>query len=358
MSRFLFVLVFCLVCAPTVARAAQTTARVRGTVSDDSGGVLPGVTVAATTPEGGALAVVATDASGGFAVEVPAGTVRVTFSLEGFASTSVDVDARTGGEVVASPIRLALAPRSETVVVRADIASETSRDPASVAPPVAPVLPHDRDSVCGPAKRDADPESLGRVLAPRNKDDVELYGGGEVLAIDGGTATGLSVGQNVVARRTFRISGDPDGATGEHTAGVLQIVGASDTRALAVVVYACDEIRRGDRLASFDPEPVRPPEPFGVPAYDNAARILFADSGQLVGAPHRLLVIGRGRDDDVRPGQRMTLFRRGRSRGTVVIGDAVVVAARRDSATIRVEHAVDVIEPNDWAAPQRLDLHR
>ena len=39
---------------------------------------------------------------------------------------------------------------------------------------------------------------------------------------------------------------------------------------------------------------------------------------------------------------------------SVVVGDAVVVSVREDSATIRVEHATDVIEFGDWAAPQRV----
>ena len=321
-------------------------------MSDDSGGVLPGVTVTATARDGRAFALVTTDAVGAYVIEVPSGAVHLTFSLEGFASSTVDADARADADTQIPSIRLALAPRSETVVVRGNVAPAAVHE-APPPPPVAPVLAHDRDSVCGPAKQGKTPESLGRVLAPRDSAGVELYGSGAVLRVEGGIETGLSVGQNVVARRTYRISGDPDGAVGEHTAGLLQIVAAADRAALAVVIYACDEIRRGDRLATFEPEPMRAPEPFGAPAYDNAARILFADSGQLVGAPRRLLVIGRGRDDDVRPGQRMTLFRRGRGRAPVVVGDAIVVAARRDSATIRVEHAVDVIEPNDWAAPQR-----
>jgi hypothetical protein len=183
-----------------------------------------------------------------------------------------------------------------------------------------------------------------------------LFSSDDQVIVDGGIETGLAVGMNVVARRTYRISGTSAGAAGEHTAGVLQIVAAADRTSVAVVVYACDEIRRGDRLASFAPEPVRAPEPFGVAVYDGAARILFADAGQIVGAPHRFMVVDRGRRSGLRPGQRLTLFRRGRHDGPspIVIGDAVVVATREESATIRIDHATDVIEPGDGAAPQRM----
>ena len=48
-----------------------------------------------------------------------------------------------------------------------------------------------------------------------------------------------------------------------------------------------------------------------------------------------------------------TLFRKSRSAGgRDVIGDAVVVAVRIDSATIRIDRVNDAISPGDWAAPQ------
>ena len=67
------------------------------------------------------------------------------------------------------------------------------------------------------------------------------------------------------------------------------------------------------------------------------------------------MVIDQGTDNGVRVGQRLTLFRLPRpgARGPAVIGDAVVVAVRIDSATIRVQHAKDIIAIGDSAAPQR-----
>jgi hypothetical protein len=70
-----------------------------------------------------------------------------------------------------------------------------------------------------------------------------------------------------------------------------------------------------------------------------------------------MMVIDRGTRLGIQPGQRVTLFRRSRfgSRRPAVIGEAIVVSARKDSATIRVEQATDVIffgDGGDWAAPQ------
>ena len=137
-----------------------------------------------------------------------------------------------------------------------------------------------------------------------------------------------------------------------HSAGLIQVVDIQRDTPIAVVVYACEELRRGDYLDVFEPESVRPVDPSGTPDYARAARILFADEGQMVGTPRRLMVVERGRDAGIRPGQRMTLFRQGRKgRNVITIGTAVVKYATRESATILIENATDVIEAGDSAAP-------
>jgi hypothetical protein len=196
---------------------------------------------------------------------------------------------------------------------------------------------------------------FGTIRSHRYEGERELYVKDDQLVIDGGTLNGLEVGQNVVVRRFYRVNGAGSDATGEHTAGVLQIQDADERASLAVVVYACDELMKGDFLASFNPEPVRAPDRAGMPEFEDAARILFADAGQMMGVPRRLMVIDRGTEVGIRVGQRLTLFRRQprSARPPAVIGDAVVVAIRTDSATIRVERASDAVAFGDWAAPQR-----
>jgi hypothetical protein len=145
---------------------------------------------------------------------------------------------------------------------------------------------------------------------------------------------------------------------GEHSSGLLQIVAVEDQTSTAVVVYACDEMMMGDYLAAFEPEPIRVPDPIGTPAFEMAAKILFADAGQMLGVPRRMLVIDRGSRDGVQPGQRFTLIRRSHSGHAkpAIVGEAIVVAVRNESATVRVEQATDVIflgSDGDMAAPQR-----
>jgi hypothetical protein len=340
----------------SLAAGQAPQAVVRGGVTDGSGGFLPGVTVVATAT-GGRVLTTTTDGDGAYVFEgLPAGSLTLTFELEGFVSVTVrlKVQPGTNSQVVE---RLELAPYSETVVVRA---------PAMFAqpPPLAPTLPllprvrpvpqHDRDSICGPAKRGVLPDSLGTIRSGHAETEPRLYAAGAELLIDGGLRDGLNVGRNLVARRYYRVR-EMTGAevVAEHSAGLVQIVAAGEQSAVGVVVYACDELRPGDFLAPFNPEPIREPDPPGPPAYPNAARILFADDGQMLAAPRQLMVIDRGSARGVRVGERLTLFRLASRNGRRdIIGEALVVAVRSDSATIRVVRVTDAVSAGDWAAPQ------
>jgi hypothetical protein len=358
--------VACLVICST---AAAETGRgvVRGEVVDDSGGVMPGVTVVATAVDGRILATTVTDREGAYVLKaLPAGPVRLTFELAGFDSAAVGLTVQPGVESRVVE-RLGLAPITESVVVygKAPVNPPRSLPPLARQRPLLPPPPrpvampvptHDRDSICGPAKPGATAESFGTILLRRYKADRGLYEAGDELVIDGGTLNGLEIGRNLVVRRYYHVSGlAGDSETGEHSSGLLQIVAAEERSSIAVVVYACDELMKGDFLASFTPEPIRIPEPVGTPAFGAAARILFADAGQMLGAPRRLMVIDQGSEDRIRVGQRLTLFRRREwdAAKPDVVGDAVVVAVRSNSATIRVERANDAISSGDWAAPQR-----
>jgi hypothetical protein len=356
----LLVLALCVPSAPVHAAGA----RARGVVADESGGVLPGVTVMATAQDGRVLATTVTDAVGRYTLDgLPVSTVKISFQLEGFSATGTELTLSGQADFVVPTQRLALASKSETVEVRGHVrVSAPPPPPPPRLPPLPPPPPrvleaipdHDHDSVCGPAKPAGAADAFGTIRAGRSARGNGLFAAGDEVSIERGNASDLAVGQNFAARRAYRTSADPSGSDGEHTAGLMQIVAVDRRSAVAVVVYACDELMPGDWLAPFTPEPIRAPEPAGAPLYDRAARILLTDAGQLIGAPRRLMVIDRGSDNGIRVGQRLTLFhpaRRGEKRPTV-IGDAVVVAVRLDSATIRVQRATDVIELGDSAAPQ------
>jgi type 1 fimbria pilin len=97
---------------------ASSTGSISGQVVDDSGGVLPGVTVTATSPaQMGTLSAV-TNEEGMFRFpSVPPGTYKVQFELAGF-TTMVREDIRvTLGFNAAVNVKLGVATLQETVTV-------------------------------------------------------------------------------------------------------------------------------------------------------------------------------------------------------------------------------------------------
>lgn len=349
--------------AQTTQIARSATAVVHGTAIDSSGGVLPGVSVVASGTDRRVFATTITDEAGEYRfTAVPNGPLDLSFQIDGFATRVVRLTIRPNDDLEVVE-RLDLAPLTETVVVRGHAPVAPPRPSPPPPSVLVPVPEHDQESVCGPAKADAAPESFGTIRSRSREAEPGLYGKGDELIVDGGTVNGLEVGRNVVVRRHYRVSGPGDRRatlaggtllTGEHTSGLLQIVAAGERVSTAVVVYACDEIMKGDFLASFLPEPTRIPDLAGTPDYEGAARILFADAGQMLGVPRRLMVVDQGSDQSIRTGQRLTIFRR-RKRGDrmpTTVGEAIVVAVRADSATIRVERVTDAIRFGDWAARQ------
>lgn len=346
-----------LAAAPTGAAAQGARGSVDGEVTDTSGGVLPGVTVVAVGAGGQLLTTTVTDGSGRYELRaLPAGRVTLTFDLAGFSGASVVVAVPSGARL-RHVQRLALGSVSETVDVRALAPAAPPRPVPPPAPPppvLRPVPPHDRDSICGPSKPGPSPEAIGTIRSAREPVSRGLFGRDAQVVIDGGLSDGLEVGRNLIVRRHYRAVGMTRADTiAEHSAGLIQIVSADDHASVGVAVYVCDELRTGDFLVPFAAEPIRDTEAAGVPAYYDASRILFADEGQILGVPRRMMVIDRGSSQGLHVGQRFTLFRRGRDAARPeALGDATVVAVRSDSATVRIDRATDAISAGDWAAPQ------
>ena len=334
---------------------------VSGEVTDASGGVLPGVTVVAATSDGRVLAQTVTNDIGRYVFSaLPPGPLRLTFELQGFETTTIPVTVPASGETNVVE-RMRLAGLTDAVVVVGKM-PPPPLPPVPDPPPLPLVVPIDArelETVCKPAKPGATIGPLGTIKSHRYDYGRELYAKGDTLVIDGGTKNGLDVGRNLVVLRYFRANTRaaqmPE--LGEHTAGLVQIVAVTDESATAVVVHTCNELRQGDLLMTFIPEYKEAPAPTGTPAYDEAAKVLFADAGQMLGAPRRWLVIDRGSEQGFRPGQRITLFRHAAPDASTtrpqVLGEAIVVTTKPNSSTVRVISASDAIEFGDLAAPQR-----
>jgi hypothetical protein len=224
-------------------------------------------------------------------------------------------------------------------------------------PTARPVDPEILASVCGPREAPNFSVAVGRVVSHRDDPGRQLLGPGDVLRIDAGEEAGVTVGQNLVVRRRYRIgdraTSKRDAAYGEQTGGLIQIIEVDKKTSAALVVYACGEMVAGDAVERYVPQLARMDEKPGTPQFDDAAKVTMGDNGQQMSAAGQMMVIDRGIVQGVHRGQRITLFRRAKDAPPLIIGEGVIIALRPDSATIRIERATAEISVGDFVA-----LHR
>ena len=337
--------------------------RLTGRVADGSGGALPGVTVTIISGRLTEPVVLISDQVGRYtSPPLPPGTYTVVFELVGF-----ETKARPGielrpGDIVTIDGNLAVAPVTETVQVVAEAPLPPAPPPHFEAPKPPQTIPVPKEvlaSVCGPAQREAFSLTVARIVGHRDERSRTLFGNGDLLVLDAGDGAGVTTGQNYVVRRRFKVSGrghaSKQSSEGFQTAGLIQVVQTTPQHSLAVVVYTCGELYTGDSVEPFDPLPMWRVTDAGTPQFDAPAHVVFGENGRQMGAPQQLMVIDRGSAQGAERGQRVTIFRRPQGdRGPVsTVADAVVIAVRADSATIRIERASDAVVIGDMAA-----LHR
>ncbi len=118
-SVVLFLAVLLAAAAPAFAQGgAGSTGTILGQVSDESGGVLPGVTVSATSPSLMGVRTVVTDASGSYTLAgLPAGEYAIVFDLPGFQKVTRQGIRITVGFTAEVPVKMGVQSLEETVTV-------------------------------------------------------------------------------------------------------------------------------------------------------------------------------------------------------------------------------------------------
>ena len=123
----LLALVVCLV-APLTAFAQVTTGSIQGTITDDSGAALPGVTVTAKNTATGVTRTAVTEGSGDFSIPLlQPGTYEVTAELDGFRPTRADRVVVNLGSDVTLRLKMQVGVSETMTVTAAAPLVETSR---------------------------------------------------------------------------------------------------------------------------------------------------------------------------------------------------------------------------------------
>lgn len=193
---------------------------------------------------------------------------------------------------------------------------------------------------------------------PREK---TLFGTGETVVINGGTAQGLQPGQVYFVRRVVpdqfarRMVGTEQ-TYSIHTAGWVRILEVQASHAVATITHGCDGISEGDYLEPFKLPPL--PEArlaAGEPDFANPGHIVLGDERRQSGAAGDMMVIDRGSDHGLRAGMKVTIFRELVDPGGPLfrVAEATIVMVRPENSTIRIEMSRDAVYVGD-----RVAIHR
>jgi hypothetical protein len=247
----LVVIAVLLLALPVVAQ--ETTGSIEGTVRDNSGGVLPGVTVEAAGPSGTIATV--TDSNGRYRfARVPPGSYRVRASLAGFRDTTSPAVTVSLGSAQTVNLVLALSAVAETITVTADtpIVDVTSSAVAdSVTREQIEIIPRGRDftSVVSQTPGALDDRQAGGISIDGASGLENRY------IIDGIDTTDPQIGNSSVPMRAemfeeIQVKTAGYGAEfGGSTGGVINAITRSGRNELDGGIFADyeDESWNGDR---------------------------------------------------------------------------------------------------------------
>ena len=151
--------------APAFAQSQAANGTIEGTVTDSSGGVLPGATVTITNLDTGAERVVITNEKGLYrAPLLTLGTYKVVAELQGFKKVEVTDIKLSVGQTAVVNATLWVGTVSETITV-------SSADSPGARPRPHRHRPHDdRSRGAQPAARRAQPVQLRAGAARRHRD--------------------------------------------------------------------------------------------------------------------------------------------------------------------------------------------
>jgi hypothetical protein len=217
-----------------------------------------------------------------------------------------------------------------------------------------------RDVACA-ASSPATRPVVSLTIAAGRETTKKLFGPGDAVIVSGGTAQGVRTGDEFFVRRvvadnfTAPVAGQKPPIS-VHTSGMLRIVEAQTDVSIATITYGCDGIGQGDYLERFE-APVMPPgTPAGTPDFARPGRLILGDDRRQIGGAGEFMVIDRGSDHGLRPGQRITIFRQTLPDGSgpvSTVGLATVYVVRAETAVVRIDQTNDAVYIGDFVAIHR-----
>jgi hypothetical protein len=234
--------------------------------------------------------------------------------------------------------------------------------PAVVDAGVAQASPVVRDVTveiaCAPQAAFVAPVAAVRIAGGEDR-RKRLFGTNDAVVLNAGTAQGLRVGQEYYVRRVVDdrftvVQADGVRPLSIHTAGRVRVVDTATQASIAVITTACDGVLDGDYLEPFTP-PALPltASALGEADYANPGHLILGDDRRQIGGAGSMMVLNRGSDHGVRPGQRLTIFRETGGGPVFRVGQAVVITTSPETALIRIDSSKDAVYVGDLVAIHR-----
>ncbi len=191
-------------------------------------------------------------------------------------------------------------------------------------------------------------EDVEMTYHPHVLEQTDAVSTGDLVYVAGGTSTGLNAGDTYLLVLPGDLVSAPDSkqvlGREYHYIGQLKILCADATRSRAVITQSCREIENGARLKPLPqlaiPIARIPDVPaFCDPASGKASGFIVSSKGWEQGlAVSNLVQINLGRDDQIQPGDFLTVFRESPlpGQGRIVLGELAVLTTESHTATARV----------------------
>jgi hypothetical protein len=192
-----------------------------------------------------------------------------------------------------------------------------------------------------------------RIMSGHSPDSREAFAAGQVVLLNGNTATGVLPGQRYFVRRVQparqELLFDSGGPAAIRTAGWLTVIGSDDRFALARIDFACDAVLTGDYLETYvEPVVATPAAPGGPPRFENPATVLFGADRREIVAAGDLFSIDRGAAQGLAAATRIAVYRDPRNGGPLVpIGEGHIVDVSAESARAILTRVHDAVRSGD-----------
>jgi hypothetical protein len=232
----------------------------------------------------------------------------------------------------------------------AGLAAQSSRPAVTRAVPL--------EIVCGAQASLSAPNQTLRVIGGLER-SKRLFATGESILVNAGSTQGLRVGQRFYVRRVIQdrfaqrtMEVQPRSI---HTSGWVTIDEVQADVSTASVTEACDGVAEGDYLdPMIVPEVVKPSDG-GAPDFTRPALVILGDDRRQLGGQGSLMVIDRGTDHGLRPGQRLTIYRETADGAGPIVrtGDAFIVSTQPDTSLMRILKSREPIQVGDKVAIHR-----